>query len=102
MAIANGTVSNGRPVGALACQSNSYLKTLETEVISCVKAEEGAQNGTRKQDVVVGDQWLVECADSVLFPEGTQPSTLSFPIPLPFSSSFSISISYWTLMSIDR
>jgi misacylated tRNA(Ala) deacylase len=62
----------GRAVGALNCQSNSYQTALETEVVSCVKATKTEQNGgkKKKQEVVAQDEWLIECADSVLFPEG--------------------------------
>lgn len=42
-------------VGALACQRNSYLHSLLTKVISCHK---------------VKNQYEVETADTVLFPEG--------------------------------
>ncbi|KAF4984048.1 hypothetical protein FZEAL_661 [Fusarium zealandicum] len=71
MAEANST-ANGRIVGSLACQQNSYLKTLETDVVSCVKAPKDAGKGSKKkkQDTAAQDEWLIECADSVLFPEG--------------------------------
>lgn len=70
----------GRVVGALACQRDSYLRSLDTEVISCVKFSppKPSQNGTKKQKPTTDasktsaplDLWLVEFADSVLFPEG--------------------------------
>ncbi|KAJ4171881.1 hypothetical protein NW754_007476 [Fusarium falciforme] len=71
------SISTGRVVGALACQLDSYLKTLDTEVISCVKAPAEASKGSKKkkQEAAPQDEWLIECADSVLFPEGGgQPS----------------------------
>ncbi|KAM0431458.1 hypothetical protein ACHAPT_005435 [Fusarium lateritium] len=71
------SVSAGRVVGALACQLDSYLKTLDTEVISCVKALADASkiSKKKKQEATPQDEWLIECADSVLFPEGGgQPS----------------------------
>jgi misacylated tRNA(Ala) deacylase len=74
MTAANGAPSKGRAVGALACQSSSYQKTLDTEVVSCAKATKIEQNGgkksKKKEEEPVEDQWLIECADSVLFPEG--------------------------------
>lgn len=74
-------------VGALSCQKDSYLQTLKTEVVSCIEyvppptnnvkqkskkpkdAEQvnGNGNGTSTPDKT----WLIELADSVLFPEGT-------------------------------
>ncbi|KZF21559.1 ThrRS/AlaRS common domain-containing protein [Xylona heveae TC161] len=78
---------SGTIVGALACQKNSYLKTLETQIISCVKQEEQQQqNGNlksgkkakaaAKEAAPPQEIWLVEFADSVLFPED--------PIPIGF------------------
>lgn len=68
------SVSTGRVVGALACQLDSYLKTLDTEVISCVKAPAEASKASKKkkQEAPPQDEWLIECADSVLFPEGVK------------------------------
>ncbi|EOA81639.1 hypothetical protein ACJQWK_10539 [Exserohilum turcicum] len=73
-------------VGALQCQKNSYLQTLETEVVSCeefVPPKESQQNGKSKTkkstdptkalengDAATSKTWLIELADSVLFPEG--------------------------------
>lgn len=61
-------------MGALACQASSYQTSLDTEVVSCVKAIKAEQNGgkksKKKEEEPVEDQWLIECADSVLFPEG--------------------------------
>jgi misacylated tRNA(Ala) deacylase len=73
-------------VGALQCQKNSYLRTLETEVVSCeefVPPKAAQQNGKSKTkkstdptkgledgDAAPSKTWLIELADSVLFPEG--------------------------------
>lgn len=66
------TLIKGRAVGALACQSDSYQRTLDTVVVSCVQAAKPEQNGgkKKKQEVATHDEWMIECADSVLFPEG--------------------------------
>jgi misacylated tRNA(Ala) deacylase len=74
-------VIRGRVVGALACQKDSYLRSLESEVISCVKwtPQESSQKPTKKEaksaktsrTPAASDLWLIEFADSVLFPEGT-------------------------------
>ncbi|KAL0933501.1 threonyl and Alanyl tRNA synthetase second additional domain-containing protein [Colletotrichum truncatum] len=69
-------------VGALACQQDSYLTTLETEVVSCEKRllPTAKKNGSKDKSAVAnGDKnpetWLIEFSDSVLFPEGGgQPS----------------------------
>ncbi|KAF2681358.1 ThrRS/AlaRS common domain-containing protein [Lentithecium fluviatile CBS 122367] len=73
-------------VGALLCQKDSYLQTLETEVVSCdeyvppkslqtnvkskakksIDSEKGSDSGT----ATPSKTWLIEFADSVLFPEG--------------------------------
>ncbi|TDZ33197.1 putative alanyl-tRNA editing protein alaX [Colletotrichum spinosum] len=87
-------------VGALACQRNSYLKTLEAEVVACDKRPPAAaKKGGKDKKETNGDGnselWLVEFDDSVLFPEGGgQPSdhgTLTVlsdapaaPIPIEF------------------
>lgn len=66
----------GQVVGALACQHNSYLQSLETEVVSCEKFVPSKSNqATSKKkakadNATAEDLWLVECQDSVLFPEG--------------------------------
>lgn len=66
----------GQIVGALACQHDSYLKSLETEVVSCEKyvPPKSSQATTKKKakanDVPEQDLWLIECENSVLFPEG--------------------------------
>ena len=73
-------------VGALLCQKDSYLRTLETEVISCEeyispkaapasgkpKAKKGsdAAKATEDASTTAPKTWLIELADSVLFPEG--------------------------------
>ncbi|KAG8352585.1 hypothetical protein FVEN_g9456 [Fusarium venenatum] len=62
--------SNGRVVGDLACQSDSYLQTLETKVISCEKAPKRAQKSKKHDARHEEAEWLIECSDSVLFPEG--------------------------------
>jgi misacylated tRNA(Ala) deacylase len=62
--------SNGRVVGDLACQSDSYLQTLETKVISCEKAPKPAQKSKKHDARHEEAGWLIECSDSVLFPEG--------------------------------
>ena len=69
-------VLRSRPVGSLACQKDSYLRTLEAEVVSCeryVPAVTGnktkpSKSGTQTPN---NDLWQVEFTDSVLFPEGT-------------------------------
>ncbi|KAI0871024.1 threonyl and alanyl tRNA synthetase second additional domain-containing protein [Hypoxylon argillaceum] len=94
-------------VGALACQRDSYLRTLESQVVSCVQLTpppaKPSKNGQKTKAPTApvsseppsSDVWLVEFADSVLFPEGGgQPSdfgTISSlsppfwePIPIRF------------------
>ncbi|KAI8270510.1 threonyl and Alanyl tRNA synthetase second additional domain-containing protein [Colletotrichum sp. SAR11_239] len=98
------TESTKRPevVGALACQRNSYLKTLEAEVISCekrpppaAKKNGGKDKSKESNGVDKSEMWLIEFDDSVLFPEGGgQPSdhgTITLlagdsetPIPIEF------------------
>lgn len=99
----------GRVVGALACQRDSYLRKLGTEVVSCVELppQKAAQSSSGKKAKASKDAsapsqpeaasappkwWLVECADSVLFPEGggqptdhgtIVPSSRSPPEPIP-------------------
>ncbi|KAF0641318.1 hypothetical protein FPSE5266_02250 [Fusarium pseudograminearum] len=53
----------GRVVGDLACQSDSYLRSIETKIISC---EKSAQKSKKQAQ----PEWLIECSNSVLFPEG--------------------------------
>ncbi|KAK1985441.1 threonyl and alanyl tRNA synthetase second additional domain-containing protein [Colletotrichum cereale] len=78
-------------VGALACQRSSYIRTLEAEVISCEKRPPPTtkKNGSKEKsagDAVSGghsETWLVEFADSILFPEGGgQPSDHGTVTPL--------------------
>jgi misacylated tRNA(Ala) deacylase len=70
-------------VGALKCQKDSYLQTFETEVVSCSEyapPEAPKQNGksktkkstdpTKVEQNGTSKSWLIELADSVLFPEG--------------------------------
>jgi hypothetical protein len=69
-------IVQGRVVGALACQRDSYLRSLETEVVSCEKwsPPDADLKATKKKSVEtqnISDIWLIELADSVLFPEGT-------------------------------
>ncbi|RGP77804.1 alaninetrna ligase [Fusarium longipes] len=61
--------SGGRVVGDLTCQSDSYLTSLDTRVISCEKAPKQAHK-SKKTHGHAHDEWLIECSDSVLFPEG--------------------------------
>ncbi|KAF2876985.1 Threonyl/alanyl tRNA synthetase [Massariosphaeria phaeospora] len=68
-------------VGALSCQKDSYLQTLETEVVSCTEYVPPQTSGKSKSKKALGPEkasdastspklWLIEFADSVLFPEG--------------------------------
>src|SRR5579862_2246173 len=79
-------VSRSRVVGDLACQRHSYLQTIDTEVISCVELppRSAGQNTPETETKVpirlsedecssTSLKWLIEFADSVLFPEGTAP-----------------------------
>jgi misacylated tRNA(Ala) deacylase len=52
-------------VGGLACQRDSFLKTLNTKVVSSVKYVPKEAKSTPKQT-----QYAVELSDTVLFPEG--------------------------------
>ncbi|KAL1606444.1 hypothetical protein SLS60_003848 [Paraconiothyrium brasiliense] len=76
-------VVTGSVVGALSCQKDSYLQALETEVISCeeyVRTEANGKSKSKKStdlSKIQGDEnatsnqtWMIEFADSVLFPEG--------------------------------
>lgn len=64
-------------VGDLACQHDSYLRTIESEVVSCVEhLPQAKANGSKKspKNQVPEEppqSWLIECSDSVLFPEGS-------------------------------
>lgn len=73
-------------VGALSCQKDSYLQTLDTDVVACeeyippkgnpqiskAKSKKSMtplkENGN--SDSVAQRTWMIEFADSVLFPEG--------------------------------
>lgn len=73
-------------VGALSCQKDSYLQTLETQVVACdeyIPPKGNPQNGKAKSkkstdpsktngnsDASTQRTWMIEFADSVLFPEG--------------------------------
>jgi misacylated tRNA(Ala) deacylase len=71
-------------VGALQCQKDSYLQTLETEVVSCeevvppkqpsgkskTKKSTDPTKGFENGDAASNKTYLIELADSVLFPEG--------------------------------
>ncbi|QRV87177.1 alanyl-tRNA synthetase [Ceratobasidium sp. AG-Ba] len=71
-------------VGELACQQNSYLRDLQTTVVSCVevhaaKADTKRTKKNKDRNTLAAPSesafsavklWEIECADSVLFPEG--------------------------------
>lgn len=63
-------------VGDLACQRDSYLRTLDTEVTSCIEWSPPKTAGSKnspKNGVPASTPekaYLIEFADSVLFPEG--------------------------------
>jgi misacylated tRNA(Ala) deacylase len=98
----NMTVTILKPavVGALACQKDSYLQTLETEVVSCTEYIPPAPittNGKSKpqkkstdpskalenSSATTSTSYLIEFADSVLFPEGGgQPTDHGYLTPL--------------------
>jgi misacylated tRNA(Ala) deacylase len=98
-------------VGALRCQKDSYLQTFETEVVSCSEyapPEVPRQNGKSKtkkstdpsrfEQTENSKAWLIELADSVLFPEGGgQPSDIGTITPLSSESADPI-----TITSIQR
>lgn len=73
-------------VGALACQKNSFLKTLQTTVVSCkeytpIATSKDKQNKNLKQAKPVEERVLyaVELEDTILFPEGGgQPHDVGF------------------------
>ncbi|KAF3045429.1 hypothetical protein E8E12_003168 [Didymella heteroderae] len=80
------TVMTPSIVGALSCQKDSYLQTLETEVVACdeyIPPKANQQSGKAKSkkstdplkvngnsDAATQQTWMIEFADSVLFPEG--------------------------------
>lgn len=78
-----------RIVGELACQRDSYLRTLDTVVLSCVEVspqkpndaasvmkDKKTKNSRTSNDEITKSPktWEIEFADSVLFPEGTSSS----------------------------
>ncbi|KAJ4356548.1 uncharacterized protein N0V89_004582 [Didymosphaeria variabile] len=76
-------VRAGSVVGALSCQKDSYLQTLETEVLSCeqyIRPEAHGKSKSKKShdpskiqggtNPASNQKWMIEFADSVLFPEG--------------------------------
>ena len=91
-------------VGALSCQKDSYLQTLETEVVACDEytPPKGSQQGGKakskkstdpakvngNEDPAPPRTWMIEFADSVLFPEGGgQHSDHGFITPLGVKGS---------------
>jgi len=81
-----GAITAPAVVGALQCQKNSYLQTLDTEVVSCeeflspkTSQQTGKSKSKKSTDPTKGIEngdasgsktYLIELADSVLFPEG--------------------------------
>lgn len=98
-----------RIVGDLSCQRDSYLQSLETEVVSCTEytpksttndAKSKIKKSTNLDKTLSNDSssqsniWLIEFADSVLFPEGGgQPTDHGVITALTTEPSESISIS---------
>tara|TARA_R110002003_G_scaffold288_16_gene18479 strand:- start:4880 stop:6208 length:1329 start_codon:yes stop_codon:yes gene_type:complete len=94
-------------VGALRCQKDSYLRSFETEVVSCEEyspPKTPQQNGkskikkstdlTKISQTADSKTWLIELADSVLFPEGGgQPTDQGTITPLSTESTAAIPIS---------
>jgi misacylated tRNA(Ala) deacylase len=72
--------SRSRVVGDLACQRDSYLRTLDSEVTSCIEWSPPKTNGSKnssKNGTLApgpGKLYLIEFTDSVLFPEGIPPT----------------------------
>lgn len=63
------------PCGELACQKDSYAKSLRTTVMSCERAAAPAPAKKGKKKAPPADVFRVVLADTVLFPEGGgQPS----------------------------
>ena len=76
--------SQYRVVGELACQRDSYIRTIDTVVVACrekvTKTKEMVPNSSKatknpakssKHEQSKSQQlWEIEFADSVLFPEG--------------------------------
>lgn len=72
-------------VGALACQKDSFLKSLKTTVLSCEPhkghvTSKDKQNKTKKsKDEKLETRYAVELQDTVIFPEGGgQPSDVGY------------------------
>lgn len=97
-------------VGALRCQKDSYLQVFETEVVFCDEytPPKSPQRATKPQTKKSTDPskvrdsgneaqsktWLIEFADSVLFPEGGgQPTDHGSITPLSSAESIPIPIS---------
>lgn len=71
-------------VGALACQKDSFLRTFQSVVLSCLEYTPPQSNRTKKNtEAAKGPEYAIEVEDTVLFPEGGgQPSdTGSFVLP---------------------
>lgn len=84
-----------RYVGMLHCQRDPLAATLVTRVVRCDKVNRSSGADTKsakakakkgsaiEQDVSVDEEWQVELADTVLFPEGGgQPSDTGRIVPL--------------------
>ncbi|PMD52965.1 ThrRS/AlaRS common domain-containing protein [Hyaloscypha bicolor E] len=81
--------SRSRVVGDLACQRDSYLRTLDSEVTSCIEWSPPKTNGSKNSSKNgtpapgPGKLYLIEFMDSVLFPEGGgQPTDHGTIIPI--------------------
>jgi misacylated tRNA(Ala) deacylase len=93
-------------VGALKCQKDSYLQVFETEVISCNEytppeaPKQAGKSKTKKstdptkfEQSAASRSWLIQLADSVLFPEGGgQPTDHGSLTPLTSEATDSIPI----------
>ncbi|EEY21419.1 alanyl-tRNA synthetase domain-containing protein [Verticillium alfalfae VaMs.102] len=78
------TASSGRVVGALACQQDSYLRTLESEVLSCVKRPPptSQEGGKRKSKAAAESAEAKDPSDSgTLIPLDDEAAE---PIPIDF------------------
>jgi misacylated tRNA(Ala) deacylase len=95
-------------VGALKCQKDSYLQTFETEVVSCNEytppeapkqasksKSKKSTDPTKFEQTGASKSWLIQLADSVLFPEGggqptdhgsLTPLTNDTAAPIPITS----------------
>ena len=80
--------SRSRVVGDLACQRDSYLRTIDSEVISCVEWSPPKTNGSKKSSKNGASAnepekfYLIEFQDSVLFPEGMSSKHVTLLPPL--------------------